>query len=113
VSQVVLEEAAAGDRNEARKRLVAIRGLPSLAINDEAIDLAEAILTSRALPDKAARDATHIAVSAVQRIQYLLTWNCRHLANAEIYPDVRHVCLLAGYDCPIICTPDELLGRES
>ena len=112
VSQVVLDEAAAGDRDAARKRLAMLRKFPLSPVNEEVISLAEKIMKSRVIPRKAARDAAHIAVSAVHAIDFLLTWNCVHLANAECFPRIEEVCLSAGHRCPIICTPDELLGEQ-
>ena len=112
VSQVVLDEAAEGDRLAATARLAVLEPLPLLAVTDEAIDLAQRFLKARVLPRKAARDAAHIAVSAVHGMHYLLTWNCVHLANAELIEDIQSICLLAGYRCPVICTPAELLGEQ-
>jgi hypothetical protein len=62
------------------------------------------------LPARAATDALHLAVAAVHAMDYFLTWNCAHLANAEFIPKVRSVCAVAGYSCPAICTPEELMG---
>jgi hypothetical protein len=112
ISQVVLDEAAEGDRKAARDRLAMLRAFPLLDVNNEVIALAARILGSKVLPSKAARDAAHIAVSAVHGARFLLTWNCAHLANAETLPQVEGVCLAVGYKCPVICTPDELLGAD-
>jgi len=111
VSQIVLDEAAEGDRQAAAARLFVIEALPLPAVNDEVISLAQVLLKRKVLPRKAARDAGHIAVSAVHGMHFLLTWNCAHLANAEIFDAVQAVCAVAGYKCPIICTPTELLGE--
>ena len=70
--------------------------------------LADAFLRNLAMPANAADDALHVAVAAVNELNYLLTWNCRHIANAEIRPKLEGLCLAAGYRCPIICTPPEL-----
>lgn len=85
---------------------------PLLAVDAEVVSLTENLLRSRVLPRKAARDAAHIAVSAVHDVDFLMTWNCDHLANAEIFAEVQRVCSLAGRKCPVICTPEELLGDE-
>jgi hypothetical protein len=111
VSQIVLDEAAGGDRQAATARLSAIETIPLLAINEEVISLTQTLLKKRALPRKATRDAGHIAVSAVHGMHFLLTWNCAHLANAEIFEAVEGICAVEGYKCPIICTPAELLGE--
>jgi len=111
VSQIVLDEATEGDHQAATARLSAMKGLPLLAINEEVISLAQMLLKEKAVPKKATRDAGHIAVSAVHGMHFLLTWNCAHLANAEIFEAVDTVCAMAGYKCPILCTPTELLGE--
>ena len=86
------------------------RGL--LDITKEAEDLAAALVTELQLPPKARADALHIAVSAVNGIHYLLTWNCTHIANATLRSRIEKVCRLAGYEPPTICTPQELLERR-
>ena len=111
ISQVVIDEVADGDPQIAQKRLDILKGIPLLSITEDGISLAKRILDSGTLPEKAARDAAHIAVSTVHGMLYLVTWNCKHLANAEIFERVGRVCALAGFLCPVICTPDELLGE--
>ena len=59
---------------------------------------------------KAATDAAHIALAAIHGIDYLMTWNCKHIANATIFEAIREICFQKGYACPVICTPEELLG---
>jgi hypothetical protein len=75
-----------------------------------ALDLAKELIQKGALPAKSADDAVHVAVAAVHAIPYLLTWNCRHLANATMRPNIESVCASKGFKAPIICTPEELLG---
>ena len=111
VSQIVLDEAAEGDRQASAARLSLVETLPLLAVNNEVISLTQMLLRRKVLPKKAARDAGHIAVSAVHGAQFLLTWNCTHLANAEIFESVEAACSCEGYRCPVICTPAELLGE--
>lgn len=110
VSQVVIDEASAGDPTEAQKRLAVISGLAVLDLTPGAESLTQAILGSGALPASAGRDAAHVAVAAVHAVDYLLTWNCKHLANAQIMRKIESVCLALGYRMPIICTPEELMG---
>ena len=81
-----------------------------LEVVEEAYDLAAALISQGALPPAAEDDATHIALAAVHGIDYLLTWNCRHIDNAETKPVVRAICATRGYACPEICTPEELMG---
>ena len=110
VSQVVIDEATAGDPAEVQKRLVVLGSLSALDVTDETEALTQAILSSGALPPNAVRDAAHVAVAAVHAVDFLLTWNCRHIANAEKRPELEALCQLAGFRCPIICTPLELMG---
>lgn len=111
VSQVVIDEASAGDEAEVQKRLKIIGELQALAATDDAESLAEAIMSSGALPVRAIRDAAHIAVASVHSIDYLLTWNCKHLANAQIARRIAVVCQQLGFQMPIVCTPEELMGE--
>lgn len=110
ISQVVIDEASGGDATEAQKRLDMIAGLPELEITTDAETMAAAIMASGVLPPHVARDAAHIAVAAVHAVDYLLTWNCKHLANAQIARRIALVCEKAGHRMPIICTPEELMG---
>lgn len=107
-SQLVLQEAGAGDPQAAQERLAILKAMVLLDTTPEAIVLASELVRSGSLPDKAADDALHIAIAAHQKIPYLLTWNCRHMANATIRPAIEAVCARMGYKVPIICTPEEL-----
>jgi predicted nucleic acid-binding protein len=109
ISQFVLDEAAAGDADAARERLELLNPLPSLDITEAVLQLASALLQSGVIPGKAARDAAHIAVSAVHGIDYLMTWNCAHIANATIVRTIQAICLQNEFSCPVICTPEELM----
>lgn len=110
VSQIVIDEASDGDPAEVQKRLAIIGGLSALEITAEADSLAEAIMAVGILPPRAVRDAAHVEVAAVHTIDYLLTWNCKHLANAQIERRIALVCEKLGHRMPIICTPEELMG---
>ncbi len=110
VSQLVIQESSAGAAVMAQKRLEILDGLPLLDVNREAMSLARALVEKGPIPEKAAVDALHIAVATVHGIDYLLTWNCKHIANAEMQASVAKICREAGYEPPIICTPEELLG---
>lgn len=109
-SQLVHDEAGAGDPRAAAKRLQALQGIDLLDVSDEAADLAEELLVHKCLPRKAAQDALHIAVAAIHHIDYLITWNCKHIANALMRTAIENVIRQNGYQPPIICTPEELLG---
>ena len=109
VSELVLSEAAAGDSAAVAARLAVVEDLPVLRISPEADALAEALVSELAIPPSALRDAVHVAVSAANGMQYLLTWNCRHLANLHQRSRIEQVCRDAGYVPPQIGTPNELL----
>jgi len=104
-SELVIAEARAGEPSMAARRLELLRGIPELVISDNVKRLAAAFIAQGALPDKAQADALHIAVAAVHNIDFLLTWNCRHIDNPSTKPAVRAVCSKEGYQCPEICTP--------
>ena len=109
VSQLVIDEAQAGDAQAAQDRVEVLRAMLVLETTRAALVLAKELLRAGALPAKAADDALHIAVAAVHAVPYLLTWNCRHLANAVMRPVIESVCKTKGFSPPIICTPEELL----
>ena len=109
VSQLVLQEAGGGDPQAAQERLEVLATMTTLEIKEEAVDLAEELVQAGALPAKAENDALHIAVAAIHRVPYLLTWNCRHLANATMRAQIESVCTSKGFKAPIICTPEELM----
>lgn len=112
-SSVVTEEAGRGNPDAASRRLTALDDIPLLALTEEAVVLSKALIQEGALPSKALDDSLHIALTVVHRVDYLLTWNCRHIANAEMKPVVRKVCTAHGYSCPEICTPQELMGGNN
>jgi predicted nucleic acid-binding protein len=111
-SQLVLDEASKGHPEAAQRRLDALQAFAHLPMPSPVVDLAMALLTEGALPEKATDDALHVAVSAYHGIDYLLTWNCRHIDNAEMKPLMRSVCAVHGYACAEICTPLELMGED-
>jgi hypothetical protein len=94
------------------ERLAALKDIPELKIDEEVQELAELLISKGAIPISAQADALHVAVAAVHRIDYLLTWNCRHIDNAAKKPLIRSVCIDAGYPYPEICTPMELLPEK-
>jgi hypothetical protein len=110
VSQLVLDEARAGDPEIARRRLDLLANIPLLDMTPDVADLAAALIERVPLPPRAGADAVHIAVAACHAIEFLLTWNSAHIANAEFRPKVEQVCRARGYAVPVLCTPDELMG---
>jgi len=110
ISPLVEEEAKRGDPDAARRRVGTLEGFGVLEIVNEAENLAAALILEGAIPTFAQDDAAHIALAAVHNMDYLLTWNCRNIDNAETKPIIRSVCAIHGYTCPEICTPEELMG---
>ncbi|NKB69631.1 MAG: DNA-binding protein [Candidatus Latescibacteria bacterium] len=111
-STLVLDEARQGDPNAAKLRLDQLENIPSLSITDSAIEFAKTLINEGAIPQQAPDDALHISLSAVHHIDYLLTWNFKHIDNAETKPFIRALCLKHGLPYPEICTPQELMGDD-
>ncbi|WP_462322289.1 type II toxin-antitoxin system VapC family toxin [Halochromatium sp.] len=109
ISRFVLEEASAGDPGGAQRRLSVLDGLPEIDITGEVEHLAETLLSRVALPPTAKLDALHIALAAIGGMDYLLTWNCAHIANPALRRPMSLTIQALGYEPPIICTPLELL----
>jgi hypothetical protein len=107
-SQLVHDEAGAGDPLMRARRLRALRGIPVLTLTQPATRLARELVQRGALPEKATVDAFHIGIAAANSMTYLLTWNCKHLANATMRGTIEAVCRSEGLIPPIICTPEEL-----
>jgi len=111
-SVVVVEEAREGDATLASERLRLLQGVTLLRATEEAHELKFDLLRHSRIPAKAETDALHIAIAAVHGIEYLATWNCKHIANAVTLPRVYEVCRSAGYEPPLVCTPYELMGAD-
>ena len=109
VSQFVIDECSSGDSTAACERLDKLAGIPWLDVTDEVYSLADALKGELPLPEKAKVDSLHVAVTAVNGVQFLLTWNCKHIANASLRPRFEAVCRDFGYQPPTICTPQELM----
>ena len=112
VSQSVWQECAAGDSDAARRRMAALGGLDVLAVTEEMIGLAEALIAQHLIPAKAIEDALHISIATLHHVDFLLTWNCRHIANPVIQEGIAEYLEQRGLFLPIICTPEELLGGQ-
>jgi hypothetical protein len=110
VSPRVLAEAGSGDPVAAARRLTALQGVAVLNLTDEARELAQRFLDSPFIPANAFEDALHVAIATVHGMDYLLTWNCRHIANAEIVRGIAGVAAGRGCQLPVICTPEQLMG---
>jgi hypothetical protein len=111
-SEVVILEARSGDSEAVARRLGVLADITELLLTDRAKELARIFVAQKAIPHKAQADALHVAAAAVHHVDYLLTWNCRHINNPEIKPAVRRVCESVGIACPEICTPLEIVEIE-
>ena len=112
ISELVREEAAAGDHDAAQSRLAAISSLPLITATVEVTRLAQALVEATAVPERAAQDAVHIAIAAVHRVPFLVTWNFRHIANVAARPLIEAVCRHNGIDPPLLCTPEQLVTED-
>ncbi len=108
--KLFLDEAAQGDPEMALKRLEVLQNLSVLELTEAVQNLGLQFLKRGSLPSKASDDAIHIAAATIHRLDYLLTWNCKHIANAQIQRKLAEICLDFGYRLPTICTPYELMG---
>ncbi len=109
VSEFVLTEASFGNPDAANRRMAVLKDIPELTTVEDVRILGKALIYKGSLPVKAEIDAYHIAVAAVHGMEYLLTWNCTHIANAIMRPKIESLCREFGYEPPIICTPQELM----
>lgn len=112
VSEEVLREAGRGDADAAAQRLAALADCTILPVTREAEELTGRIVATGLIPPRALRDAIHIGMSTAHGVDFLVTWNCRHINNATIQQRLRGVCRAAGFEMPVICTPHGLLGTS-
>ena len=110
-SELVVQEASLGNAQMASKRLAVLNDIEILDVTDEARDLAKILLIKKAVPEKAAADALHIAVVAVEKIEFLATWNFKHIANAKMQVKIEQAIRAEGYEPSHICTLEELSGE--
>jgi hypothetical protein len=111
ISEHVWTEAAAGDAGAAQRRLDLIDPYVWLEKDGRSAALTNRLMADCGLPKRAETDAKHVAVATVHSMRFLLTWNCAHLVNPEFSPKIGACCALEGYECPVICTPEQLLMR--
>ena len=109
ISEIVVKEINEGDENAVQRRLETIESIPEVEMTPEAVTLAQSLVDAGLVPQKAATDALHIAIATVHGMDYLLTWNLKHIANATLRNEIADGCRQRGYEPPIICTPEELL----
>ena len=109
ISEIVIEEASAGDADAARKRLEILKGFSHLELNHAVEKMAQVYVEKLKIPPKALRDAVHLAVASVHSVDYLVTWNCAHIANGEVIKKLMQINSSFGITTPVICTPEELM----
>ncbi|MEW6608929.1 MAG: type II toxin-antitoxin system VapC family toxin [bacterium] len=109
ISEVVIEEAGLGDQEAAKRRLEELKDFPHLELNNKVEEMAQVYMEKLEIPEKSFRDAAHLAVASVHNIDYLITWNCAHLANGEVIKKLMKINEPFGIHTPIICTPEELM----
>lgn len=112
ISMLVEEEISKGDPEAAKARMQLISDIPILLTSDEALNIAETLIAKRAIPEGKEEDALHIGIAAAQGADYLLTWNFKHINNAETKAKIVKVIESFGYVCPQICSPEELGGIQ-
>ncbi len=109
ISQIVIQEAGEGDDDAVTRRLDVIEDIAEIEVLPEAVVLARSLIADGLVPERASADALHIAIATVQGMDYLLTWNLKHIANATIRNAIADACRQRGYEPPIICAPEELM----
>jgi predicted nucleic acid-binding protein len=112
VSELVLKEARGGDPQAAADRLAVIETIELVEVSSEALTLANRLVTDAAIPQKAIADALHVATAVTSGIDFLLTWNCKHIANAIMRSRIERICRASGYEPSVICTPEELMEDD-
>jgi hypothetical protein len=112
ISELVVQEASDGDPDAVRRRLDLLEGIPAVAVTADAVSFARSLVENRVVPRTAEADALHIAIAAAGGMEYLLTWNCRHIANAQIRGKIEELARLRGFEPPILCTPEELMETD-
>ncbi len=108
VSVLVRDEISGGDPSAAQRRLEIIADVSVLSVSDEAEIIAGSLISSAALPEKSKEDALHIGIAAAQGVDYLLTWNFKHINNAQKKSTIIKIVESFGFSCPILCSPEEL-----
>ena len=111
-SQLTLDECGDGDPGAATERLDVVRDIELLDVNDAAKSLAISLIDELAVPASQPRDALHIAIAAVQGVEFIATWNFKHLLNPHLQLRIADTCRLQGFPPPVICTPQQLMESD-
>jgi predicted nucleic acid-binding protein len=108
ISELLIDEIASGDKEAAQKRLDVVKEIPNLEITEIAKDLANLLISSGAVPENSPEDALHIGLAAAQGVEYLLTWNFKHINNATKRAEITQIIENQGFLSPVLCSPEEL-----
>ena len=112
ISALVLKELSQGEESAVKERIRAVAGIPILQITEEAENLSESLLSRGLVPRRFSEDALHIALGAAHGMDFLVTWNFTHINNAVLKSQIEQLCQDSGYECPTICSPEELPGED-
>jgi hypothetical protein len=112
ISELVLEEIGTGDLQASSNRLAIVENIPVLVATNNAIALAKTLISSSAIPTSSSEDALHISIAAVQGIDFLLTWNFKHINNANTRDKITQVINRLNFQCPVLCSPEELINER-
>ena len=112
ISELVIEEVGSGDLVAAKKRLSIVKNIPVLEATENSTILARALIIRGAVPESSTEDAIHIGIAAVQNMDFLLTWNFKHINNANTRDRISEVITHLNYRCPILCSPEELINER-
>ncbi|MCX7047883.1 MAG: type II toxin-antitoxin system VapC family toxin [Candidatus Sumerlaeota bacterium] len=113
ISEFVIDEVSKGDKAAAEARLKAVKPFPLLTTTDVTRDLAKRYMQAGIIPAKKVLDAFHIAIAATYSIDYLLTWNCAHIASLQVQTRLRQIHQQLGLSLPFICSPEEAIDDEN
>ena len=112
ISALVIKEASQGDIEISKKRRNAIQGFLVLDISKEAEELSNLLIKNRGIPSESPEDALHIAIASVEKIDFIATWNFKHINNPFTKNKIKEIIEKAGYICPVLASPEELSGEE-
>ena len=113
ISALVIKEASQGDKEKAESRIKAIEGFTVIDISIQAEDLADLLLEKNGIPKEFPEDALHIAIAAVEKVDFIATWNFKHINNPFTKNKIKQIIEDAGFSCPVLASPEELLGEDS
>ena len=112
ISDIVINEASRGSDNQSKTRLLAIKDFKVLERNKDVSNLAKILLSKKALPEHCLDDALHIAIGSIYNIDFIVTLNFKHINNPYMKTKIREIIKEEGYKCPVLCSPEELLGEN-